>query len=115
MRLADPTASDDDITDLMHAMLLDHAGLDPSTKIGVGGRTLSGGEQRRLHIARALAARPDVLLIDEPTIGLDTSTASQVLSAVRRRLPHAVLVLAMHRPPVDSGALGPAWTTVSLD
>jgi ATP-binding cassette, subfamily C, bacterial CydC len=96
-------------------MVLDHSGLDPSTKIGVDGRTLSGGEQRRLQIARALATQPEVLLIDEPTTGLDTSTGSQVLMAIRRRLPNAALVPAMHELPADPGVLGSAWSTVSLD
>jgi ATP-binding cassette subfamily C protein CydC len=115
VRLAGPAATDDDIGDLLDSMLLDHNGLEPSTTIGVDGRTLSGGEQRRLHIARALAAKPDVLLIDEPTTGLDISTGTHVLRAVRDRLPHAVLVLAMHELPADPYAVGSGWTTVSLE
>jgi cytochrome bd-type quinol oxidase subunit 1 len=55
------------------------------------------------------------LLIDEPSTSLDTSTGAHVLAAVRDRLPHAVLVLAMHEPPADPHALGSAWSTVSLD
>lgn len=115
VRLANATASDDDIADLLASMLLNRSGLDPNTKIGVDGRSLSGGEQRRLHIARALATQPDVLLIDEPTTGLDPSTGTHVLTAIRRRLPLAVLVLAMHELPADPDALGPAWSTVALD
>jgi ATP-binding cassette subfamily C protein CydC len=114
VRLANPTVTDDDIADLLTSMLLDRSGVDPNTRIGVDGRSLSGGEQRRLHIARALATQPDVLLIDEPTTGLDTPTATDVLIAIRRRLPLAVLVLAMHELPADPDALDPAWSTVPL-
>ena len=115
VRLANPTATDDDIADLLTSMLLDRSGLEPNTKIGLNGRSLSGGEQRRLHIARALTTQPDVLLIDEPTTGLDTSTGTHVLMTIRRRLPLAVLVLAMHELPANPDALGPAWSTLSLD
>jgi ATP-binding cassette subfamily C protein CydC len=115
LRLADPTANDADVTDLLTAMALDRAGVGPQTGLGVGGRSLSGGEQRRLHLARALATEPDVLLIDEPTTGLDTDTAGHVLLAVRRRLPQAVLVVAMHQPPADTQPLGPHWATVSVE
>jgi ATP-binding cassette subfamily C protein CydC len=113
IRLADPGAADADIRQLLADMALGH--LDPQTSVGVGGRGLSGGEQRRLHIARALASHPDVLLIDEPTTGLDISTATNVLAAVRRRLPHAVLVMAMHRTAGNPEVPRSASPTLSLD
>jgi ATP-binding cassette, subfamily C, bacterial CydC len=115
IRLANPTATDQDIKGLLSSMLLDRGGLDPSTRIGVDGRSLSGGEQRRLHIARALATGPDVLLIDEPATGLDAATANVALTEVRRRLPSAVLVVAMHELPPDPEVLGSGWSSEALD
>jgi ATP-binding cassette subfamily C protein CydC len=95
IRLADPAAGDEAIGDLLDAMMLNVA---PDTRLGFGGRLLSGGEERRLHIARALAPLPDVLIVDEPTTGLDGATATHVMAEIRRRLPDSVLVMAMHEP-----------------
>ena len=47
--------------------------------------TLSGGERRRVHLARAIAVRPDVLMLDEPFAGLDAEVRASLLDDARRR------------------------------
>ncbi len=62
--------------------------------------TLSGGEQRRMTLARALVARPPLLLVDEPTANLDDEAAAEVMALLRQvqREFQTTLLLISHRP-----------------
>jgi putative ATP-binding cassette transporter len=61
---------------------------------------LSGGEQQKLAVARALLHRPDWLFLDEATSALDEDTERHVYGLIRARLPGTTLVSIAHRPGV---------------
>lgn len=68
-----------------------------ATRLGEGGGGLSGGEARRLTLARALHARPDVLLADEPTADLDALTAEAVTAGLMALVARGCsLIIATH-------------------
>lgn len=71
-------------------------GLD--TRLGPGGTGLSGGQARRLCLARAALRAPAVLLLDEPSEGLDPATAAAVLTGLRGLLPDSGIIIVSHRP-----------------
>ncbi|MSQ52081.1 MAG: ABC transporter ATP-binding protein/permease [Betaproteobacteria bacterium] len=61
---------------------------------------MSGGEQQRLALARALLHRPDYLFLDEATASLDEETEAVLYNLLRERLPMAAIVSIAHRPAV---------------
>ncbi len=61
---------------------------------------LSGGEQQRLAIARALLQRPDWLFMDEATANLDPEAESELYATLRRELPDTTIISIAHRPAV---------------
>lgn len=71
-------------------------GLD--TVIGEEGLSLSGGQRQRLALARAVAARPAVLVLDDPLSALDVDTEALVEDALREVLSETTALVVAHRP-----------------
>lgn len=75
--------------------------IDLASEIGPGGEGLSGGQRRRLGVAQAYLRSPGLLLLDEPTEGLDRQTARALLENLRSALPGATIIAAIHDRTLD--------------
>jgi len=68
------------------------------TLVGEEGMSLSGGQRQRLALARAVAAKPAVLVLDDPLSALDVDTESLVEAALREVLASTTALIVAHRP-----------------
>ncbi|PZU02359.1 MAG: ABC transporter [Gordonia sp. (in: high G+C Gram-positive bacteria)] len=99
--LANPTADEQDIWDALRRARLDGLvasladGLD--TVVGERGYRLSGGERQRLTIARLLLAHPAVVILDEATAHLDSTSEAAVQEALAEALAGRTSVVIAHR------------------
>jgi len=66
------------------------------TRIGQRGRLLSGGQRQRIAIARAMIRNPPVLLLDEPTTGLDAESTRRILVPLRRLMAGRTTIVISH-------------------
>jgi ATP-binding cassette subfamily C protein CydC len=100
LRLADPNATDEQLHAVLHAAGLEDevralaTGLD--TRLGEGGLGLSGGQSRRLALARLLLRPVPLWLLDEPTEALDAATAHDVLHRLAQHAGSRALLIATH-------------------
>jgi ABC-type transport system involved in cytochrome bd biosynthesis fused ATPase/permease subunit len=98
--MAKPDATEQEMREVLEAVCLSGLvekladGLD--TELGEHGEMLSGGERRRLSLAQALLKAPSILLLDEPTTGVDRETAQNIVENLRARLPVSTIVVATH-------------------
>jgi len=96
-----PDATDEQIE---QALAVAHAGFVArlpwglDTRIGEQGMALSGGQRQRLALARAILAKPPVLVLDDPLSALDVRTEEKVTAALRDALAGTTALLVAHRP-----------------
>ena len=95
IRLGSPEA-----TDLQVARAAEAAGIDfpLTTPLGREGTALSGGQARRVALARAMLRDAPIVLLDEPTEHLDADTERAITQALRSWLPGRTALLITHRP-----------------
>jgi len=93
-------ASDQQLLDVLHQvelskLLATDQGLN--LPLGQGGRSLSGGEIRRIGIARALLHNSPLILMDEPTESLDQQTEQQIIKLIKQTCKNKTLLMVTHR------------------
>ncbi|MBY8073668.1 cysteine/glutathione ABC transporter ATP-binding protein/permease CydC [Vibrio fluvialis] len=97
--MAKPAANDSELSAMLERVglgkLLEAPGLD--AWLGDGGRQLSGGEKRRIGIARALLHNGPILLLDEPTEGLDKQTEQQIMALFKSHFENKTVIFITHR------------------
>ena len=98
MKIGNAQATDEQMLEVLTSLaltdMLGSEGLD--REIGEGGNRLSGGQRKRLGIARAMLKTAPILILDEPTEGLDINTARQVIDAVMSHQPDQTLIMITH-------------------
>ncbi|CCN49388.1 ATP-binding/permease protein cydC [Vibrio nigripulchritudo MADA3029] len=99
LTIALPDAEDAQLIDVLEQVglskLNEDKGLD--TWLGEGGRQLSGGEKRRIGIARAVLRQSPIVLMDEPTEGLDKQTEQQMMQLFDKHFSDKTVIFITHR------------------
>jgi ABC-type multidrug transport system fused ATPase/permease subunit len=102
VRYARPSATDDEVEAALRAAAAvdfrDELETDGTLRLAQQGRRLSGGQRRRVEIARLLVQDAPVVVLDEPTAALDTDTARDVMRSLRTLLAGRTVIVITHDP-----------------
>ena len=100
LRIARPDAADEELWEALESVGLAEvvAGIPGglSTQIGWDGAALSGGQARRLALARSLLCGAEMLVLDEPTAHLDPETEANLIEVIAGLAPERTIVVASH-------------------
>jgi ATP-binding cassette, subfamily B, bacterial len=100
-----PDATDEEVAAaLAVAGLTDELPEGTATRTGQRGRSLSGGQRRRVAMARALLQDAPVLVLDEPTAGLDAEASRRLVEPLRRLMRDRATLLITHDPELATAA-----------
>ncbi|WKY92234.1 heme ABC transporter ATP-binding protein/permease CydC [Vibrio metoecus] len=99
LKLANAEATDEQLSEILRQVDLEKLLQDSALNawLGDGGRQLSGGEKRRIGIARALLHDAPILLLDEPTEGLDKQTEQQIMQLLHSHFANKTVLFITHR------------------
>ena len=94
LKIARGAATDEEILKVLEIVELGHISLD--TRLGLAGRTLSGGEAKRLAVARALLSDAKIVVLDEPTEHIDPEQAARIETGIIHACRERILIVITH-------------------